>query len=93
MKDVEKKLYSGVLKSCPTKKDERDSKKDDNKKDVKDVLNMARKRIGLQPITVEDLDQIAEVKKVRGSKCIRFSMIEFLMEELKMDEKEIADLC
>ena len=98
IKEMEIKLYSDVLKSPPSKKERPDGKKNppDEKKEeeneAKSVLYEARKRIGLKPITLDDLERVAEAKKVKGTECIKFAAIEFLMEELKMEESEINDL-
>ena len=66
--------------------------KSENNTEVNTVLALARKKIGLQPITLDDLDQVAERNKVRGSECLKHAVLEFLMDELKMDEQEIDDL-
>ena len=66
--------------------------KSENNTEVNTVLALARKKIGLQPITLDDLDQVAERNKVRGSECLKHAVLEFLTDELKMDEQEIDDL-
>ena len=95
----ETKLYSEVLKTPPLKDimEERNKSimigsKSENNTEVNTVLALARKKIGLQPITLDDLDRVAERNKVRGSKCLKHTVQEFLTDELKMDEQEIDDL-
>ena len=41
---------------------------------------------------IEDLDSVANSKKVRGEECIYHMVIEFFTDELKMDENEVKDL-
>ena len=64
----------------------------EEKTEIWNVLETAKRRIEISPITVDDLNQITESKKVRGEECIRFAVHEFLHDEMKMDEKEISDL-
>ena len=66
--------------------------KSENNTEVNTVLVLARKKIGLQPITLDDLDRVAKRNKVRGSECLKYAMLEFLTDKLKMDEQEIDDL-
>ena len=88
MDKVEKKLYSEVLKEePPILKD-----KKVEKSEIVNVLDLARRRIGISPINVDDLNRIANLKKVRGEECLRYAVEEFIYEELKMDENEVNEL-
>ena len=96
---IETKLYSEVLKTPPPKditKEHNKSvmigNKSENNMEVNTVLALACKKIGLQPITLDDLDWVAERNKVRRSECLKHAVLEFLTDELKMDEQEIDDL-
>ena len=66
--------------------------KSENNTEVNTVLALACKKIGLQPITLDDLDQVAKRNKVRVSECLKHAVLQFLMDKLKMDEQEIDDL-
>ena len=55
------------------------------------VLNLAKMRVGLFPINLEDLNRMAAAKKVRGDICLRYTVIKFL-NELKKDDREINNL-
>ena len=87
MEKVEKKLYSDVLAEEPPKKETSEVKSE-----IFNVLETAKKRIGISPITIDDLNRVAEMKKVRGEECIRYAVHEFLYDEMKMDEGEINEL-
>ena len=90
---LEEKLYSDVVKS-PTKNNtaEKYEKKDENVSEIEMALKAAKKKIGIKPVTIDDLDRIAKSKKVNGEECLYLAALEFLTEELKMDTKEIEEL-
>ena len=65
---AENKLYSEVLKSpppkvTPTKSTQPPKAPDTNSDKVEKAIATAKLKIGIKPITVEDLDRIAEAKK------------------------------
>ena len=85
---AENKLYSEVLKSpppkvTPTKSTPSPKAPETNSDNVVNAIRIAKKRIGLKPITLEDLDRVANKKKVKGEECLHQAVTEFLNEELK----------
>ena len=60
--------------------------------EIEIAIREAKKRIGLKPVTLEDLERITNINKVKGEECLHHAAIEFLTEELKMDNTEIENL-
>merc|ERR1712240_87474 len=64
--------------------------KDETK--IEDVIKMAKLRIGISPITLDDLNRVAAKEKVRGEEALKLAVKEFLSLKLKMEEDEMAKL-
>lgn len=96
MEAAETKLYSEIVKSPPKPSNtvNNTEKIVEPKKDntVENAITAAKMKVGIKPITIDDLDRIAEAKKVKGEQCLYFAVAEFLTEELKMDQAEIEGL-
>ena len=71
---------------------------DDDKKDVDSgdeipkIMMAARCRIGIKPITLYDINDVAQKARLNGMAALREAVKEFLMDELKMDDEEIDKL-
>jgi len=63
-------------------------KKDDEKDEIEKIIKNAKRRIGIQPVTLDDIDRIAEQEKVIGKETLTLMVKEFLNLDLKMDEEE-----
>ena len=50
---------------------------------------MAKCRVGLKPITVNDIERVAQNRKVKGYDALKEAVKEFLAEELKFDSTEM----
>ena len=94
MDAAEERLYSDVVKSPPRSytSTPKATKVTQDKSDVEKAIEAAKLKIGLKPVNIEDLDRIANAKKVSGEACLTFAAIEFLSDELKMDSAEIDSL-
>ena len=68
---------------------EKESKSGD---EIAKIMTAARCRIGLKPITLEDINEVANKARLNGMAALRESVKEFLMDELKMDDEEIDNL-
>ena len=55
-------------------------------------MSAARCRIGIKPITLDDIDRVANKVKMNGMAALREAVKEFMREELKLDEEEIDNL-
>ena len=60
--------------------------------EIAKIMTAARCRIGLKPITLEDINKVANKARLNGMAALRESVKEFLMDELKMDDEEIDNL-
>ena len=67
-------------------------KKDDTDDEITRVMAAARCRIGLKPITLEDIEEVAEKAQVNGVSALREAVREFLLDELKLDDEELDRL-
>ena len=67
-------------------------KESDNGDEIAKIMTAARCRIGLKPITLEDINEVANKARLNGMAALRESVKEFLMDELKMDDEEIDNL-
>ena len=56
------------------------------------VMTAARSRIGLKPITIVDIDRVANKVKKNGMAALREAVKEFMKDELKLDDEEIENL-
>ena len=61
MEKVEQKLYSEVLQEEPPKPKDKKVKKSE----IANILDLAKRRIGISPINVDDLNRVAQAKKVK----------------------------
>ena len=55
-------------------------------------MSAARCRIGIKPITLDDIDRVANKVKMNGMAALREAVKEFMRDELKLDEEEIDNL-
>ena len=67
-------------------------KKDDTDDEITRVMSAARCRIGLKPITLEDIEDVAQKAQVNGVSALREAVREFLLDELKLDDEELDRL-
>ena len=63
--------------------------KDDHDDEISKVMSAARCRIGIKPISLEDLEEVAEKAHLNGVSALREAVREFLMDELKLDDEEL----
>ena len=71
-----------------------DNKKEEEKSEdeIAKVMAAARCRIGIKPITLDDIDRVANKVKMNGMAALREAVKEFMRDELKLDEEEIDNL-
>ena len=71
-----------------------DNKKEEEKSEdeIAKVMATARCRIGIKPITLDDIDRVANKVKMNGMAALREAVKEFMRDELKLDEEEIDNL-
>ena len=69
-----------------------DKKETDSGDEISKIMTAARCRIGIKPITLDDIDEVANKAKLNGMAALREAVKEFLMDELKMDDEEIDNL-
>ena len=69
-----------------------DKKDADSKDEIVKVMTAARSRIGLKPITLDDIDRVANKVKKNGMAALREAVKEFMKDELKLDDEEIENL-
>ena len=67
-------------------------KEGDSGDEISKIMTAARCRIGIKPITLEDINEVAHKARLNGMAALREAVKEFLMDELKMDDKEIDNL-
>ena len=60
--------------------------------EIAKIMTAARCRIGLKPITLEDINEVANKARLSGMAALRESVREFLMDELKLDDEELDNL-
>ena len=60
--------------------------------EISKIMTAARCRVGIKPITLEDINEVAHKARLNGMAALRESVKEFLMDELKMDDEEIDNL-
>ena len=60
--------------------------------EISKIMTAARCRVGIKPITLEDINDVANKACLNGMAALRESVKEFLMDELKMDDSEIDNL-
>ena len=68
------------------------AKESESGDDISKIMTAARCRIGIKPITLEDINEVAHKARLNGMAALRESVKEFLMDELKMDDEEIDNL-
>ena len=69
-----------------------DKKDADSEEEIVKVMSAARSRIGLKPITLDDIDRVANKVKMNGMAALREAVKEFMKDELKLDDEEIENL-
>ena len=69
-----------------------DKKDVDSEDEITKVMSAARSRIGLKPITLDDIDRVANKVKMNGMAALREAVKEFMKDELKLDDEEIENL-
>ena len=60
--------------------------------EISKIMMAARCRIGIKPISLEDINEVAQKAELNGIAALREAVKEFLMDELKMDDEEIDNL-
>ena len=60
--------------------------------EISKIMTAARCRVGIKPITLDDINDVANKACLNGMAALRESVKEFLMDELKMDDEEIDNL-
>ena len=76
-------------KSVPTVVIDDAKMRDDQDDEIIRVMAAARCRIGIKPISLEDLEEVAEKAHLNGVSALREAVREFLMDELKLDDEEL----
>ena len=66
--------------------------KDDHDDEISKVMSAARCRIGIKPISLEDIEDVAQKAHLNGVSALREAVREFLMDELKLDDEELDRL-
>lgn len=69
-----------------------DKKDEDSEDEIAKVMTATRCRIGLKPITLDDIDRVANKVKMNGMAALREAVKEFMKDELKLDNEEIENL-
>ena len=96
LNNIEQKVHKDVTtfadaaKKPPIVLPKKDETKDEMK--IEDVIKAAKLKIGISPITLDDLNRIAAKEKVKGEAALNLAVKEFLLLELKMDEEELKQL-
>ena len=69
-------------------------KSNDNVKtsEISEAISIAKCKVGIKPITLDDIDRIANKCKLNGYDALKESVKEFLRDELKFDNEEIEML-
>ena len=62
-------------------------KESDTGDEIAKIMTAARCCIGLKPITLEDINEVANKARLNGMAALRESVKEFFMDELKMDDE------
>ena len=60
--------------------------------EISKIMSAARCRVGIKPITLEDINEVASKACLSGMAALRESVREFLMDELKLDDEELDNL-
>ena len=60
--------------------------------EISKIMSAARCRVGIKPITLEDINEVANKACLSGMAALRESVREFLMDELKLDDEELDNL-
>ena len=60
--------------------------------EITKIMTAARCRIGIKPISLEDINDVAQKAQLNGIAALREAVKEFLMDELKIDDEEIDNL-
>ena len=76
-------------KTVPTAVIDDAKMRDDQDDEITRVMAAARCRIGIKPITLEDLEEVAEKAHLNGVSALREAVREFLMDELKLEDDEL----
>ena len=69
-----------------------DKQEGDTGDEISKIMTAARCRIGIKPITLDDINEVAHKARLNGMAALREAVKEFLMDELKMDDEEIDNL-
>ena len=69
-----------------------DKKDADSEDEIVKVMSAARSRIGIKPITLDDIDQVSNKVKMNRMAALREAVNEFMKDELKLDDEEIDNL-
>ena len=69
-----------------------DKKDDDIGDEITKIMTAAKCRIGIKPISLEDINDVAQKAQLNDKAALREAVKEFLMDELKMDDDEIDNL-
>ena len=97
VEEIEKKgrSYADVAKTPPsTHTNEYNAEKKNKTEDekIKETLSLARCKVGISPITLEDIFRTGKVGKTGEESAVMAAAKEFLKLELKMDDEEIENL-
>ena len=69
-----------------------DARNEEAGDEISKIMMAARCRIGIKPISLDDINEVAEKAQLNGIAALREAVKEFLMDELKLDDKEIDNL-
>ena len=79
-------------KSSETVAIDNDKKDADSGDEIVKVMSAARCRIGIKPLTLDDIDRVANQAQLNGMAALREAVKEFMKDELKLDDDEIDNL-
>ena len=69
-----------------------DKREVDSGDEISKIMMATRCRIGIKPITLDDINDVTHKARLNGMAALREAVKEFLMDELKMDDDEIDNL-
>ena len=84
---IEEKTKSGDFNVI-----DNDNKDGDVGDEISKIMTAARCRIGIKPVTLDDINDVAQKARLNGMAALCEAVKEFLMDELKMDDDEIDKL-